>query len=100
MLVPVGVSDQVAVVHLEIPGHGSMPEHDHGASEIVLIPLAGSIELRHDGTTRTLSTGSAGHVARGERVSLRNPDGEPVSLMVVASPPDFVKRLATWPVTV
>ena len=74
-----------------------MPEHDHGASQIVLIPLSGSVELCHDGTRRTLSAGSAAHIATGERVSLVNPGTEPASLMVVASPPEFAGRLASWP---
>lgn len=91
------VSDQLAVVHVELPAGGSMPEHDHGASQIVLIPLSGSVEVGHDGTMQTLSAGSAAHIATGERVSLANPGTEPASLMVVASPPDFAGRLASWP---
>jgi quercetin dioxygenase-like cupin family protein len=92
-----GDSDQVAAVHIEIPAGSGLPEHDHGASEIVLIPLSGAAELRHDGHARTLSAGIVAHVGRGERVSLANPGPEPASLMVVASPPEFVGHLATWP---
>lgn len=90
-------SDQVAAVQVEIPAGSGLPAHDHGASEIVLIPLSGAAELRHDGQARTLSAGMAAHVGRGERVSLANPGPEPASLMVVASPPEFAGRLATWP---
>jgi hypothetical protein len=46
---------------------------------------------------RTLSAGMAAHVGRGERVSLANPGPEPASLMVVASPADFARQVATWP---
>jgi quercetin dioxygenase-like cupin family protein len=92
-----GDSDQVAAVHVEIPAGSGLPEHDHGASEIVLIPLSGAAELRHDGHARTLCAGMAAHVGRGERVSLANPGPEPASLMVVASPPEFAGQLATWP---
>lgn len=90
-------STQVAVVHLEIPAGGGMPEHDHGASEVVLIPLSGSVELRHDGKPRTLAEGMTAHVAVGERVGLANPGAEPACLMVVVSPPQFAERLAAWP---
>lgn len=90
-------SSQVAVVHLEIPADGGMPEHDHGASEIVLIPLSGSVELWHDSKPRTVTTGMTAHVATGERVSLANPGPEPALLMVVVSPPQFAERLAAWP---
>lgn len=91
-------SDQVAVLHVELPAGAGMPEHDHGASQIVLIPLAGSVELHHDGQARTLMAGmAAAHIAIGERVGLANPGTEPASLMVVASPPEFAGRLASWP---
>jgi quercetin dioxygenase-like cupin family protein len=91
------VSDQLAVIHVELPAGAAMPEHDHGASQIVLIPLSGSVVVGHDGTKQTLSVGSAAHIATGERVSLENPGTEAASLMVVASPPEFAGRLASWP---
>ncbi|WP_129305343.1 cupin domain-containing protein [Streptomyces sp. L2] len=97
-LTTAATSEQVAVVHVEIPAGGGMPEHDHGASQIVLIPLSGSVQLRHGQEAHTLTPGSAAHIGTGERVSLANPGAEPASLMVVASPPEFAARLATWPV--
>ncbi|WP_194904711.1 cupin domain-containing protein [Catenulispora rubra] len=90
-------SAQVAVVHLEIPADGGMPEHDHGVSEVVLIPLSGSLELWHDGRPRTLAPGMTAHIAAGERVSLANSGSEPACLMAVVSPPQFAERLAAWP---
>jgi quercetin dioxygenase-like cupin family protein len=96
-LTPPDVSDQVAVVHVEIPAGGGMPEHDHGPSEILLIPLTGSVEVTHGGQPRTLSAGMTAHIARGERVSLANRGSQPVSLLVVASPPAFANRISSWP---
>jgi len=90
-------ADQVAVMHLEIPADGGMPEHDHGPSQIVLIPVAGSVEVHHGGQVEVLSRGAVAHIGVGERVSLANPGGEPASLMVVVSPPEFARRLASWP---
>lgn len=89
-------SSHVAVVHLEIPADGGIPEHDHGASEVVLVPPSGSVELRHDGKTRTLAPGMTAHIATGERVSLANPGCDPARLVVVVSPPQFAERLAAW----
>ncbi|WP_028803952.1 cupin domain-containing protein [Streptomyces sp. 142MFCol3.1] len=98
LLTSAETSDQVAVLHVELPAGAVMPEHDHGASQIVLIPLTGSVELHHDGQARTLTAGTAAaHIATGERVSLANPGAEPASLIVVASPPEFAGRLASWP---
>lgn len=90
-------SDKVAVVHVEIPAGGGMPEHAHGASEIVLIPLSGSVEVSQGEDKHTLVPGAAAHIATGERVGLTNPGTEPVALMVVASPPDFAWHVAKWP---
>jgi quercetin dioxygenase-like cupin family protein len=97
MLAAPDASPHVAVVYLEIPAGGGMPGHDHGASEIVLIPLTGSIELSYGGQPRTLSVGMTAHIAVGERVRLANPVAEPAGLMVVVSPPQFAERLAAWP---
>jgi quercetin dioxygenase-like cupin family protein len=97
MLTTPDTSSQVAVVHVEIPAAGGMPEHDHGASEIVLIPMSGSVDLWHDGKSRALSVGMTVHIATGERVSLANPGTEPARLMVVVSPPQFAARVAAWP---
>jgi quercetin dioxygenase-like cupin family protein len=91
-------SDQVAVLHVELAPGTTMPEHEHGASRVVLIPLAGAVEVHHDGRARTLTAGTAvAHIGVGERVSLANPGAEPASLMVVVSPPEFADRLASWP---
>jgi quercetin dioxygenase-like cupin family protein len=73
MLTPGGTSGQLAAIHMGIPPGGGMPEHDHGPSEILLIPLNGSAEIRHGGQVRALPPGTAAHIARGERVSLANP---------------------------
>lgn len=97
LLTPSGASDQVAVFHIEIPADGGMPEHAHGPSEIVLIPLAGTIELLHNGQSRTLLPGMAAHIGVGERVSVANPGTETASVMAVAGPPDFTDNLAAWP---
>ncbi|MDX3847095.1 cupin domain-containing protein [Streptomyces europaeiscabiei] len=83
---------------MEIPPGSGMPEHDHGASQIVLIPVAGSVQVRRGQDVHTLAPGSAAHLDAGERVSLANLGTEPASLVVVASPPEFAHRLAAWPI--
>ncbi|WP_069817063.1 cupin domain-containing protein [Streptomyces sp. TP-A0874] len=98
VLTPDEASDQVAVMRMELPGGARLPEHDHGASEIVLVPLSGAIELRHEGEEHPLSPGSTAHIGKGERVSLANPGTEAATLMVVAAPPEFVRGLDAWPV--
>ncbi|UXY31977.1 cupin domain-containing protein [Streptomyces sp. HUAS TT20] len=92
------ISDQVAVLHVELAAGTTMAEHEHGASQVVLIPVAGAVEVHHEGRVWTLTAGTAAaHIGVGERVSLANPGAEPASLMVVVSPPEFADRLASWP---
>lgn len=98
LLVTEESSDQVAVFQLELAPGSAMPEHDHGASEIVLIPAAGTLELSHNGETKKLTAGTTvAHVAIGDRVGLANPGTEPAKVTIVASPPEFARHLATWP---
>ncbi|TCC44869.1 cupin domain-containing protein [Kribbella pittospori] len=89
--------DNLALVQVWIPPGGGLPEHDHGSSEIVLVHLSGSIELRQGDQLHQLEPGGVAHIPTGERVGLRNPGTETASMMLVASPPDFVDRLAGWP---
>ncbi len=86
----------VAVLHVTVPAGGGMPEHDHGPSHAVLIPVHGYIRLRHGGEDHDLGPGTATHIGVGERVSLANPGAGPVELIVVAAPPDFA-ALTSWP---
>lgn len=97
ILVSAETSGNLAMVQMWIPPGGGLPEHDHGPSEIVLVHLSGSIELRHGDQHHLLAPGAVAHIATGERVSLANPGTEPAAMMIVASPPEFVARLAKWP---
>ena len=97
VLVAAGTSDNIAMVQVLIPPGGGLPEHDHGSSEIVLIHLSGSIELRQGDQLDRPAPGAVAHIATGERVDLVNPGTEPAVMMIVASPPEFVGRIARWP---
>lgn len=97
VLVAAETSDNVAMVQVWIPPGGGLPEHDHGPSEIVLIHRSGSIELRQGDQLHRLAPGAIAHIATGERVSLTNPGTEPAVMMIVASPAEFVARIAGWP---
>ncbi len=98
MLTPdAAAGGQPAVVHMEFPAGAGLPEHDHGASHIVLVSLTGTVELRQGERVGTLAQGAAAHIPAGERISLRNPGDQPATVMMVATPPDFVAHLASWP---
>lgn len=91
-------TDGIAVVHMEIPAGGGLPEHDHGPSQIVLVLLSGVVRVTYGGVEHTLEPGAVAHVGTGQRITVWNPGTEPAALMLVASPSDFVAQLAAWPV--
>lgn len=97
VLVAAEISDKIAMVQVWIPPGGGLPEHDHGPSEIVLVHISGSIDLRQGDQRHSLAPGVVAHIATGERVSLTNPGTEPAVMMIVASPPEFVARITSWP---
>jgi len=90
----------VGLVHVRVAPGGAMPEHDHGVSSVVLIPLAGTAQLIDvaDGdrviplAQRTVTT-----VPIGRRVRLENPGTDEAELLVVVAPADFARELAGWP---
>jgi len=90
-------SGNLALVQVWIPPGGGLPEHDHASSEIVLVHLSGSIELRQGDEVHQLAPGAVAHIPTGERVSLSNPGAETATMMLIASPPEFADRLADWP---
>jgi quercetin dioxygenase-like cupin family protein len=97
VLVAAETSEHIAMVQVRIPPGGGLPEHDHGPSEIILVHISGSIELRQGDQQHRLAPGAVAHLATGERVSLNNPGTEPAVMMIVASPPEFVARITAWP---
>ena len=78
-----------AAIHLTVKGGARMPEHDHGESDSLLIPLTGRLILRGRATETQLECGMVAFVATGERVSVENPTTAPASMIVCFAPPTF-----------
>jgi quercetin dioxygenase-like cupin family protein len=74
---------RVDIFHLRIPPHGRTPEHDHGSSRAVLVPLSGVVRCHQGARVRTLPVGRTARLGAGERVRLVNPSARPASLLVV-----------------
>lgn len=85
------------VLDVSVPPGGSMPEHDHGASEALLIPREGVLRLVDNGHVTELVPGTLATIPIGCRVRLENPGDEVARLFVVLTPPDFVAQLGNWP---
>jgi len=99
----VGAGDgPFGVLDVTMPVGGAMPEHDHGASEVLLVPRAGSLRLvEAEGTRRVteLEPGVLATIPVGCRVRLENAGSEEARVLVVLSPPDFAAKIEGWPPT-
>jgi len=91
-------SGRLAVAQVTVPLGGSMPEHDHGDAEAVVVPQAGRLLLAGGDRREVLEPGTVAPIGVGERVSLFNEGTEPASLVAVFAPPGFVRSFAAWPV--
>ncbi|MEM9566563.1 MAG: cupin domain-containing protein [Actinomycetota bacterium] len=87
----------VGVVRVAIPAGAGMPEHDHGGSDVVLVPQVGSVEISHGDETIVVGVGDAALIRKDERVSLRNPGEGEVEVLVAAGPPAFLTSIRAWP---
>ncbi|MFV0524108.1 MAG: cupin domain-containing protein [Acidimicrobiales bacterium] len=90
-------SPDVGVVRVIVPAGAAMPEHDHAGSDVVLVPLVGSVEIDDADGTITVGAGDAALVRKDERVSLRNPGAAAAEVIVAAGPPAFVASMQAWP---
>ncbi len=88
-----GAPEPLAAIHVTVKGGARMPEHDHGESDALLIPLSGRLILRGTATEVQLESGMVAFVAAGERVSVENPTTAAASMVVCFAPPTFVHAL-------
>lgn len=100
--VVVGAGDGVpaGVLEVTMPVGGAMPEHEHGESAVLLVPLAGRFRLVEpsDGDRATeLQPGAVAAIPVGRRVRLENAGDVEARTLVVLTPPDFAERLRDWP---
>lgn len=89
--------EQVGAVRVRLAAGGSLPEHAHGASAVVVAPLAGQIVLRCGTQRAELTPGALAHIDVGERVALDNPGVVEAVIVVLCAPPDFAQTLTQLP---
>lgn len=88
------------VLDVTVPAGAAMPEHDHGVSEALLVPLAGSLRLVEAGETERvteLEPGALATIPVGCRVRLENAGATEARLLVLLDPADFVAQVERWP---
>lgn len=85
------------VLDVTVPAGAAMPEHDHGVSEALLVPLAGSLRLVEAERVTELEPGALATIPVGCRVRLENAGETEARLLVLLSPADFVAQVERWP---
>ena len=88
---------QLGVAHVTIPPGGGMPEHAHGESTVLIVPLAGELLIASGEHQEKVTPGVVVLLDHSERVRLANQTSEPVCLLAVFAPAGFVRALASWP---
>jgi quercetin dioxygenase-like cupin family protein len=87
-------AERFGVLRVTVPAGATIPPHDHGACEALLIPVSGDLLLvGSGGRVERLQTGRLAVVAAHERVSVQNAGSEPAVMLACFSPPEFVERL-------
>lgn len=90
--------NNLSVAHVSLPPGASMPDHDHGDAETVVLIRTGQVELASGDEVAILGPGKLALVGVGERVRIRNGSPEPASLMAVFAPRGFIDTFKEWPI--
>jgi len=86
---------QLAAAYVTIPARGTMPEHAHGESTALVVPLTGELLIRSGQHEGKVAPGVVVLLDQGERVSLSNETRQPVSMLAVFAPAGFIRALTT-----
>lgn len=92
--------EAVGVLEVTVPVGGAMPEHGHGTSAVLLVPLAGRlrlVEAGDEGKVVELEPGVLATIPVGQHVRLENAGDEEARTLAVLTPPDFVRGIQNWP---
>lgn len=92
-----GSSADLGVVRVTVPTGAGMPEHRHGGSDVVVMPVVGSVEITRGEERVLVDTGDAILIDKDEAVALRNAGDAPAQMIVAAGPAAFVDQVRAWP---
>lgn len=98
VVIGAGAGCRAGLIDVTLAPGAAMPEHDHAASEVMLIVRAGHALLTAvaDGAVTELDPGVVVVIPVGERVRLENVGDSQARLLVVLTPPDFASVVETW----
>lgn len=87
----------VGVAKVRVPVGTAMPEHDHSGSDVIVMPIEGSLEITKGGEPTAIGVGDALLIHKHEKVGVRNPNDTDAEFIVAAAPPNFLVGIRGWP---
>jgi quercetin dioxygenase-like cupin family protein len=89
---------QAAMARVTLPPQTTLPRHDHGESDALLVPLDGRLLVcGTGGRIESLETGRVIVVPAHESVSVQNPGSHAASMLVCFAPGTFLQELSATP---
>lgn len=76
-----------------------MPEHDHGSSAAMVLPLDQPVVMvdAREGVELEVGPGEVVTIPIGDLVEVWNRGEAEATIAVVFNPPDFIHQLDSWP---
>ncbi|WP_327308727.1 cupin domain-containing protein [Streptomyces sp. NBC_01298] len=84
---------ELAAVRIQVPAGGTIPAHAHGASELLLTGVFGTVEASCGCGAETVSPGSFAMLPAGKEITLVNHGTEPATVLAVFSQSEFTRGL-------
>lgn len=84
---------ELAAVRIQVPAGGTIPAHGHGASELLLTGVAGTVEASCGCGAKTVAPGTFAMLPAGKEITLANHGGEPATVLAVFSQSEFTEGL-------
>ncbi|MFE0099889.1 cupin domain-containing protein [Streptomyces sp. NPDC059009] len=88
-----GPFKELAAVRITVPAGGVIPAHSHGASELLLTGVSGTVEAACACGAKTVVPGSFAMLPAGKEISLTNHGAEEATLLAVFSQSEFTESL-------
>ncbi|MER7758227.1 cupin domain-containing protein [Streptomyces sp. NPDC097619] len=83
----------LAAVRIQVPAGGTIPAHGHGASELLLTGIAGTVEASCGCGAKTVTAGTFAMLPAGKEITLINHGTEDATLLAVFSQSEFTDSL-------
>lgn len=86
-------SGDLGLITVAVPPGAGMPPHRHHGSDVILMPVVGSVRLSKGGDSFDVYPGDAAFIDKSEAVSLTNAGSQEAQPFVAAGPASFIRTV-------